>query len=113
MTTDAEGSSQYTGEGGSFKGPVWACFSTQPNFKAANKYLEVLQTFWHRFVRIHSGLRKGQKLTNPLIIALVFFAILTLSEQETDSFQSDPKQHQSEPERSAPTLGCTTSLENA
>ena len=92
---------------------MWAYISTHPNFKVADKYLEVLQTFWHRFVRIHSGLRKGQKLTNPLIIALVFFAILTLSEQETDSFESDPKQHQSEPDQSAPTLGCTTSPENA
>ena len=73
MTTNAEGSSRHTGSWGSFKGLVWAWLSTHPNFKAAKEYLEALQTFWHRFVRIDSGLRKGQKWTNPLIIALVFF----------------------------------------
>ena len=98
MTTNAEGSSRHMGSWGSFKGLVWAWLSTHPNFKAAKEYLEALQTFWHRFVRIHSGLRKGQKSTNPLIIALVFFAILTLSEQKMDFFQSGPEQHHSEPE---------------
>ena len=113
MITNAKGSSQHAGNSGSFKGLVWAWSSTHSNFETANKYLEVLQTFGHRFVWIHSGLRKGQKSTNPLIIALVFFAILTLSEQKTDSFESDPEQHLSEPEQHAPIPGRTTSPENA
>ena len=98
MTTNAEDSSRHIGNWGSFKGLAWARFSTHPIFEVANKYLEVLQTFWHRFVRIHFRVPKGQKSTNPLIIALVFFAILTISEQKTDSFQSGPERHPGEPE---------------